>query len=509
MNFTKNTFVALIFLSMTSSLLGTNYYISNTGNDKNDGKSPSTAWQTLAKEGKAVLVAGDQLLLAGGQSFDGSLQFENLKGTANAPITIGTFGKGNATINSDKNLAVKLHQCSNIIIKNLTLKGCGRLNGNTANGLSLVQCTDCKVEYIDASGYIWSGINIASCNNTQISHCSAHDNGFSGISTEGRKTMSRNIVIDHCTADNNPGSPIIKTNHSGNGILIGGVTNCLVEYCEASNNGWDMPRPGNGPVGIWAYSADSVVIQYCIAHHNKTSATGKDGGGFDLDGGVTNSILQYNYSYLNEGAGYGLFQYLDAADWRHNIMRYNISVDDGSKNGKCGILFWSDKDNKVNNMSDVWVYNNTIINSFGHAVNYQDSTPTNCHLINNIFVSKLAPIGSNYSQSSYSNNLYWMYETGKFQVDSYTSLEDWSKATGQERNSGKVTDPLLVGAINVIEPITDPTKITTLSAYKLLPNSPCIGAGIPIKDNGGKDLWGTTLSPNGGKVDLGACQLAK
>ena len=74
----------------------------------------------------------------------------------------------------------------------------------------------------------------------------------------------------------------------------------LVEYCESLFNGWDQPWTGNGPVGIWTHDADRVTIQHCIAHHNRSTAL--DGGGFDFDGGVTNSVLQYNYSHDNFGS---------------------------------------------------------------------------------------------------------------------------------------------------------------------------------------------------------------
>ncbi len=44
-----------------------------------------------------------------------------------------------------------------------------------------------------------------------------------------------------------------------------------------------MPRPGNGPVGIWAYECDSLTIQYCYSHDNKTSNEEKTEADFDFD----------------------------------------------------------------------------------------------------------------------------------------------------------------------------------------------------------------------------------
>ena len=83
------------------------------------------------------------------------------------------------------------------------------------------------------------------------------------------------------------------------------------------------------PVGIWAYEADSVTIQHCIAYRNKTSKGSEDGGGFDLDGGTTNSTIQYCLTYENEGSGFGIFQYDGASPWKNNTVRFNISVNDG------------------------------------------------------------------------------------------------------------------------------------------------------------------------------------
>ena len=100
-----------------------------------------------------------------------------------------------------------------------------------------------------------------------------------------------------------------------------------------------MPRQGNGPVGIWAWMSDHVKIQYCISYKNRTSRGGKDGGGFDLDGGVTNSLIQYCLSYENEGAGYGLFQYPGASDWSNNIIRYSVSINDARTTEGAGSFF--------------------------------------------------------------------------------------------------------------------------------------------------------------------------
>jgi len=84
-----------------------------------------------------------------------------------------------------------------------------------------------------------------------------------------------------------------------------------------------------------------VVIQFNESYDNRTGGPA-DGGGFDLDSGTSNSILQYNYSHANDGAGFMLAH--GRTDRLHagNIVRYNVSQNDGRKNKYGGIHLWTD-----------------------------------------------------------------------------------------------------------------------------------------------------------------------
>jgi len=229
-----------------------------------------------------------------------------------------------------------------------------------------------------------------------------------GLEGSGQKTF-HNLYIANCVAENNPGCPAVLNNHSGNGILIGGVTNGTIEYCEAMNNGWDMPREGNGPVGIWAYESDSVTIQYCYSHDNHTSEKGMDGGGFDFDGGITNSVMQNNFSTNNEGAGYGLFQYKGASVWKNNIVRNNISYNDGRKNGQAGFLMWIEN-GLTESISDCQIYENTVVNCYGHAVNIYQGNYPGFNFRNNLFyltAHSLSFVTGNYTGAVFTKNQVW------------------------------------------------------------------------------------------------------
>ena len=81
-----------------SAATGTTYYVdSKGGNDSNDGTSESKAFKTLDKVNGLNLEPGDTVLLKKGSVFeDQALKFtKEDSGTAEAPVKISTYGKGN------------------------------------------------------------------------------------------------------------------------------------------------------------------------------------------------------------------------------------------------------------------------------------------------------------------------------------------------------------------------------------------------------------------------------
>ncbi len=410
----------LALLMFGCSPAPTHFYVNaQLGNDTNPGtlKKP---FKTIEKVNLLHLLKGNSVLFAGSQTFAGTLRMKALTGTKEQPVTIGSYGTGRAILNGGTGNSILADSCSWLQVKNLTLTGIGRLTGNTGSGTEFRRVQNCTIDSMEASGFLSSGVKVVGGKNLRITNVYAHNNGFSGINVEsdgqdagglegsGGKTF-RNLYIANCVADNNPGCPEVKNNHSGNGILIGGVTHGTIEYCEAMNNGWDMPREGNGPVGIWAYQSDSITVQNCYSHDNHTSEKGKDGGGFDFDGGMTNSVMQNNLSANNEGAGYGLFQYYGASVWKNNIIRKNISYNDGRKNGQAGFLMWI-SEGSSETISNCQVYENTVVNCYGHAVSFEPGSYPGFDFRNNVFVitgHSVSFVNGRYSGATFSHNQAW------------------------------------------------------------------------------------------------------
>jgi hypothetical protein len=459
------------------------HYISNNGDDNNDG-SILHPWKNISMVKEVILNAGDSVLLQGGQTFTGTLIINyHTNGTYDKPVVIASFGSGTALINSSNEAGLIINNSNYILLKNIKLTGAGRKDGNTTTGVSIAYSNDIAIDSIEVSGYQKSGLLLRNCSNSIVQNVYAHDNGYAGISVDGEnysKTDCKNIEIKYCLAENNPGDPTNHTNHSGNGIIVSQCTNVKISYCTATNNGWDMPRIGNGPVGIWAWYADSVTIEHCLSYRNKTSNGGGDGGGFDLDGGITNSIIQYCLSYENQGSGIGLFEYDRGCPWYNNTIRYNVSINDGNVSAaKAGIYIWNAS--VTQNLKNCFIYNNTVYNNKNAAISYSvESNNEGFVFYNNILVGNKAIISGNNITGKYLGNCWWSLQDG-FNVNQITNFNTWATPKQQEILNGNVV------GVNLNPGFLNMDNITISNADML---SSFQGARItnPFLINGGIDI---------------------
>ncbi|HEY8929275.1 MAG TPA: right-handed parallel beta-helix repeat-containing protein [Mucilaginibacter sp.] len=459
------------------------YFDHASGNDNNTG-TKSKPFRSLNKINRLDLKGGDTVYLDARHPFEGTLELSQKHGSPKHPIVITGPGKLKGAINAKDSAGIVLYNCSGIKLQHLRLTASGRKGGNTKNGVTIDHSSNVWADDLNISGFQKSGLLIYSSQKVIVNKTFVHDNGSAGITVEApyQTRESRNIKILNCRAENNPGDPTNLTNHSGNGIVVGDCRNVLIDHCTATNNGWDMPRIGNGPVGIWAYEADSVIIQHCLSYKNKTSKGGADGGGYDLDGGVTNSIVQYNLSYGNQGSGYCIFQYWGASPWHHNTFRYNISENDGTvSDSQAGLYIWnSSKDEKQFNDCDV--YGNIIYNDKVAAISWSElSDSRGIRFYNNIFVGKDSIIRGKdkIGDASYHDNVWWSIDK-KFNIDGFRDINTWSAQTGKEQRDGKLT------GLNVDPQFKKPGKAEITSAgqlknftnYELPGNSPLRGKPV-------------------------------
>ncbi len=511
------------------------YYVSVGGQDSNPG-TEKQPWKTLARVNRQHYGPGDTILLQGGLMFSGPLIFDAQDGgLASNPVRISSFGTGRATINGGKHTAIQITNSGGYVIENLNIVGSG-VSTNDGYGIYFVSHRSGSGKFdfvlirsVDVSGFLQAGIQFNADDLYGFSHVTitcavAHDNGDTGISTFGRFVTDtegdqpyahENVRVEHSSAYRNQGNPN-STSNTGSGIELDEVNGAVIERCTAHDNGGVGQPNSGGPVGIWTYDSTHVVIQYNESYANQTG-NGADGGGFDLDGGVSWSTMQYNYSHDNAGNGFLLTQFASARTFEHNTIRYNISENDGRQNGAAGLLAYAQTP-----IVDTSYFNNTVF------VSPSSDGPAAIRILpysvyrglsfrdNILYTTGGVPLvdAPDTTGISFNGNLYFSSDAPPVFVwggVTYGSLEAWRKATGQEvfnkKPTGIAADPLLV-APGKGGTIGNPVFLDSLKAYQLRPGSPAIDAALDLQlfgiDPGSHDFYG---NPKAGKAwDIGAAE---
>ena len=491
----KIILLLLLIISGLRPLQAETYYISTTGNDGAAGTSIATAWRTVDKVNATAFGPGDHILFEGGETFAGGIWLHNGSyGTPTQPIVLSSYGTGRATIASGASFGFYAQNTGGVELRQLAFVGAGRLSNTNSGVVFYIDSNNTHLEHLrleglEVSGYQNSGISVGSWNGTsgfsdvRITDCQLHTNGEAGLSSyqffplQGQ--AHHNWYVGNCKAYDNAGRAEIKDRHTGNGIVLSGIDGVVVEHCQAYDNGRLNANPSGGPVGIWGWACNNLVIQLCESHHNQ-SGTAIDGGGFDLDGGCTNSVMQYNYSHDNQGAGYRLAQFPDAAPMHDLTVRYNISENDARGYNQGAIELWSSGASGGIQRADI--YNNTVVLSppadgsrpkavYITSCGFSDLTLRNNVLqttgglpvVSTVCVAGLRMEGNCYWSSGALLAVEWSNAT-------YNDLQAWRTATGQEqlaagRATGLHADPQM-----------SPQSATTAP----LPTSPVLAAGIDL-----------------------------
>jgi hypothetical protein len=495
----------------------------------------------------ADFAPGDRILLAGGMSFSGKLVLgpedsgTDEQGNLIAPVVITSSGSGRATINAGDQGAIVAYNCGGIEISRLSLQGSGvtaeGTSTNSGSGITVyadlpgdLKFQHIRIDEVEVSGFGDRGVVVGGYNGNTgyrdvlISGVNAHHNRHCGIETfayPGSTQALVDVVVRNCIASDQTGDPESSGN-TGSGIALGGVSGGLIERCTAHHNGALNPHD-EGPVGIWAYSSTGVVIQHNVSYSNSTS--NGDGGGFDLDIQTSNSVLQYNYSHHNAGAGYLAYGKTGANLNSGNIIRYNVSENDGRDPGSysaSGICV-------AGNVDDLAVFGNTVFfaavsgTTTIPAIKVLDtgSDPDDCIVSNNIFHTtggaRLVECDTDGSIVFAGNN-YWSGGTNFVIRDdgsNYSSLSSWRSAKNQEKLSGSSTglsqNPRFQGTPGSV-PSADDEPAERLKALRLKADSPLIDRGLDVKarftlEPGPQDFFGGFLKQGSGH-EIGAHEWA-
>lgn len=541
--FANNDVLKKFYESLLTSK--TTYYIDSvSGDDQNNGKSESKPFKSLEKVNSMVFSAGDKILFKAGSSYIGQLMPKGSGNAVDGPIVIGKYGEGaNPIINSNGSLendgaVIRLYNQEYIEISDLELTGYSEVQG-LRNGVLVIARDYGTLNHI----YIKNlNIHDIPTNHTKSNLLASINNGGDADNTvnEGAtagaicfralrggdrvRTRFNDILVD--------GNTISKTGFMGYGVAIAsdwasvmsdghngevwapyyGSTNVLISNNDFKNTSTAIRvqamdgSVGNGVViqnnvsykpdncdsnsGMWLTCSNDVIWQYNEIYALDNGGS-NDCGAFDADGDTTRTIFQYNYTHDNRGEAVMFCNINWDANWRPtnavgNIYRYNISQNDmwgaNSSHGR----FWVQKGAK-----DSYFYNNTVYiggGLDGHIFSVQESENNN--FFNNLIINMSDRATYSISKKStciIENNLFYGYHPS-------------TEPTGNNNIQLNLTD-----SSPVVDAGTGGIGRDTLDGYKLVADSPCIGSGKIIENNGGKDFYGNAVNANN-SPDIGAHQ---
>jgi len=480
------------------------YYVRPGGNNTASGTSPAAAWRTLSRASRATLRPGDKLLLLGGHVYHGKLTIGPTDaGRPGKPILVSSYGHGRATISSASS-GIMIYDTCGVTIRNLVMVGDHALNASKAgiqmySDLSGRMLGHVFISSVDASRFGF-GIAIGAAHdgggfrNVRIMHTRLHANLDAGLVSYGpdfNPTVPgyahQDIYVSHVRAFGNLGDPAMVTHNSGSGIELGAVSGATVNRSVAYGNGGKGGATAEGPIGIWAYDSTKVTFIRDASHDNRSN-NARDGGGFGLDREVSHSIMEYNLSYGNHGAGFLLFSAKDAPGaGTNNIVRFNISYDDARGRGLVtgGMAAGGRVRNSI-------FYQNTIVIGRGNTQPAFKVTGLehNVKVLNNILAGgsskvvvaaqpmttgNIAFAGNDYVAPSGVPVFQWGTR------HQYGSLAAWRLATGEEhkplgRDTGLTAWPWFVGPLSVAH---------GAAGFRLRPDSKLRHAGLNLLRNFG------------------------
>ncbi len=491
----------------------TTYYVAANGNDANPG-TQAQPWQTLNPHYSVTFAPGDRLLLRGGDTFTG-LVYIAQAGTAANPIIVGSYGTGRATITNTSNSGVYVEGVGGVRVENLNVVG--GVGAAVYDGVSYYKSSSGRAAHVRVTnctisgwknGVAIGGATGGGFSDVLVSGCDLNNNRDSGLSTYGPQAPGfahSDVTVSDCRAWDNEGNAADTVNNTGSGIILGSVDVGLVDLCAAWSNGALCTAP-EGPVGIWCYDANAVIMQRSVSYDNKTGGPA-DGDGFDIDIRSSNCVIQYCLSYGNDGAG--ILVYALTTDTIHtgNVVRYNLCWGNSRK----GDFYYAEL-TVAGNIGNFAAYNNTLISRDNGAISPPalsiENGAVGATIRNNILCGQSGLIVralSSYATSAVlmQGNNYFNGTGIKWGSTTYTSLGTWRSAVaGQEKNgavnTGGTVNPELVDP-TVAPTVTNPSVLTGADGLRLGAASPLDDAGLDLPtlfgtSVGTRDYFGTSLT---------------
>lgn len=327
----------------------TNYYVSNSGSDSNDGLSLATAFLTIQHVADLV-VAGDTVFVQNGTYSGFDLRETN--GTATSPIVF--LADGNQVVIDKKgpkrNDGINIEFANYIVIDGFTVKN---MTGN-GNGIRLVESDNCTVKNNrcdnNAERGIFTGftddiiIENNICTNSVDEHGIYVSNSSDRPIIRFNECYGNNNIGIHLNGDLSAGEDGIihdaqiygNTIHDNNlaaGINLDGVKDPVIYNNLIYNN--------HSAQGIAFFQGDGAVVTSGAKIHNNTIIVPSDGRwGILLEDGANVNTEIYNNIILNDHAWRGCISVESISGLKSNFNILNDKMSNTGDGSTIGLEEW-------------------------------------------------------------------------------------------------------------------------------------------------------------------------
>ncbi|MEU6478581.1 right-handed parallel beta-helix repeat-containing protein [Streptomyces sp. NPDC047017] len=433
--------------------------------------SASDPYNSLASVDALTFRPGDTLAITSGTTCHGTLAPKG-SGSADAPVTITPYGTGAAPVIDAGGAENALHLVNQ---DHWSIKAVELTNpaGTLAQrqGL-LIESTDGRTHSgFDVDGLIVdkvAGQTDKAAQATAFSQSACIRTGVTGTGSLLGDVRVHGTRVSNCggggikvrvgSVNTRLGQGVHVDGNTvgtvgGDGIIVSYAESPLIEYNTAAGLGTGTyPWTGGNFAGIWVLGDHDAVIQKNAVYGSVMSA--HDSEAFDCDWGNTgHCTVQYNYSRDNAG---GLFLDCDGcgtSGGATEVVRYNVSQNDcrmvGAAGGRSALNFYDN-----------------VVYCPGRTLSV--GVPAHSVLENNIWV------GSADSRLPTGSGISWQ----------------WNVFQGVPRPTanGITGDPRFTA------PGTGGDTLASADGYRLRADSPALGNGGVVTDNGGRDFWGNPVS---------------
>jgi autotransporter-associated beta strand protein len=479
----------LLCTNLAASLFATTYYVAPAGNDANDGVNTATPWQSINKVNTTTFQPGDNILFKRGGTWSGALRPQG-SGNATSQITLSAYGEGaKPLINGAGNWTALWLENQNywtidgFEVTNMAggsggnrsgIRVRGGSDGSTINRIRILNNDIHDIHAtpnVDDGARNWGGIYIlidepGKANDVLVQGNTVVTVQGMGICFWGEwENAGGGMNYANCS----PGV-VVRDNKvwrtSGDGILVLGSDNELVEYNEVAYVG-ELSGTAQNIAAAWPTRHRNGLWQYNHVHHTKW-LDANDSTAFDNDGFVEGTTyFQYNYTHDNQGGFFMEYQWGGDSNAK-SVVRYNISVND-RRDSYARII-------ASNRASEL--YNNVFYNP-GMTLGVEWGWAGAQTFRNNIFV------GAGRS-ADFVNMSVFYYNSFNGGVTRPTSA-----------NGNKTENPLFV----------NPNSMGNLPGFILQSASPCRSTGQALAGNGGEDFWSAAVPSSPTLPHRGASQI--